>query len=394
MPCVLAMYEIWKNRSFLPWSKYLKLAPYFILAALVTLATARLQLYAGSGFDISERLLIVFHNLAWYVMKNFYPGEMSPMYPLVVFGSRLTVHLIVFYSTAAVFMIFAALKNRKLFIYTVIPFLISYLAALAPTIGFVQIGTGIWDYADRYSYIPAGIAFTVVAAAADCFFKWKLPSAFFREKLLPGFLLGITIFFAVTTFFYNYTWKSYRNLLAVAAQYNPPNKYFLYCYGIAVCDEMKLEESERAADYILSTEKKGSRDCNGISLYYMALYIKARIAVKKHDYQTASNLLDEVTRHLKEFSFQQMESYINVLKIAVDSFLRTGRKDDALRCCDIIVMNVPERSVDFYFYRGLAFCMRDKPEKAVQEFRSALELSPGDPNIKANLERLIKDVNK
>ncbi|OGV38414.1 MAG: hypothetical protein A2020_15265 [Lentisphaerae bacterium GWF2_45_14] len=396
MPCVFAMYEIWKDKSFLPLGKYLKLLPYFILAALITLGTAELQLYAGKNFDLLERILIVLHNLAWYAGKNFYPGEMAPMYPQVVFGTKLVIYLVIFYSAAAFLLIFTVLKNGKFFLYTLIPLLVSYVAALAPTIGIVQVGIGIWDYTDRYSYIPAAIVFTAIGAGLESLTRSgsplrKILPDFAPDKLIVLVLSLIIAFLGATTFFYNYTWKSYRNILSVAAQHKQPNKYFIYFYGIVACDDMKLEESERAADYILSTEKKGSLDRNDISLYYMALYMKARIALKKNNYPLAAALFSEVIGHLSEFLFQQPQAYLDALKMAAGSFMRVGWHEKALRCYDLIVINNRSslgRGVDFHFYRGLAFYMRNKLDEAELEFKKALELSPDNANIKANLEEI------
>ena len=403
MPCVMVMYEIWKDKSFLPLGKYLKLLPYFILAALIALGTAQLQLNPGGNFDILERCLIVLHNLAWYVVKNFYPGEMAPMYPQVVFGTKLIIYLVIFYSCAAALLVFAALKKRTLFLYTLVPLLVSYIAALMPTIGFVQVGIGIWDYADRYSYIPAAIAFTAVGAALESLLKngggglRKILSDFVPVKLVVFAFSLVIVVFGMMTFFYNYTWESNRNILSVAAQYTQPNKYFMYFYGIVMCNDMKLEESERAADYILSTEKKNSLDRNGINLYYMAVYLKARIAVNQGDFKKAAILLDDVTEHLNEFLFQQTQSYVDVLKIAGASFNKVGWKDKALRCMDLIVINSqndPEHRVDFHFYRGLAFFMRNKLDEAEQEFKKAIELAPDDASIKANLEEVRRKKQK
>ena len=388
MPCVLVMYKIWKDKSFFPFRKYLSLIPYFIFAALIAFGTARLQLYVGKGYDPVERTLIVLHNLAWYSVKNFYPGEMSPMYPLIVFGVKTLTYMAVFYLSTGALLVFIALRWKKFFIYTLMPLIVSYIAALFPTIGFVQIGTGTWDYADRYSYIPGGIAFFALAAGIRLLLRRKSSFVVSAGKLLPVFLACSVIFFAGTTFFYNYTWKTYRNLISVAAQHDPPNKYGLYFYGILTCDEMKLDESERAADLILASSRKDQLDNNDVSLYYMALYLKGRIAVKRGDHRQASFFFKDATRHLGEFLFQQNKAYIEALKTALNSFMAAGWNDEVLRCCDLIAANAPSGGVDFHFYRGLAFCMRGKSELAIQEFRKALELSPGDPNIKANIERL------
>lgn len=392
MPCVLAMYEIWKGRSFFPLRKYLRLLPYVILAVMIAWGTARLQLYVGSGYDITERFFIVLYNIAWYSVKNFYPGEMSPIYPQIVFDANTIMYMAVFYILTALVLLRVFFRNRDLFFYTLLPLAVSYVVALAPTIGIVQVGTGTWDYADRYSYIPAGIVFIAFAALPTLFPQQKIAGLLSVEKLFSVMLAGFMIFLAVTTYFYNYAWKSYRNLIAVVAQHDPPNKYYLYFYGIIVCDEMKLDESERSADYILASSRKDQLDRNGISLYYMALYLKGRIAVKRGDHRQASVFFKDAIPHLREFLFQRRDSYIEALKAAFKSFVLTGLDYEALYCCDLIALNAPAGTLEFHFYRGLSFCMRNKLDLALVEFHKAQVLVPDDINIKANIERLEKAV--
>ncbi|OGV34782.1 MAG: hypothetical protein A2020_09680 [Lentisphaerae bacterium GWF2_45_14] len=401
MPVTLAMYEVWKNRSILPVSKYLKLLPFFAVSLLVSAGTSILQLNPSSAVTIIEKLLTILHNFSWYALKNIYPDEMAPVYPKLVFDGSLILKISIFYILVAAVIFLVAIRSRKFCIYTVLPFLIAYSVSLLPTIGFVPIGIGVWDYADRYSYIPsailaAGVALMLSSTAE----KLSLRNPLYGKKIQQAGLLvmsAMILFLAWITFFYNYTWKSYSDLVEITVSNNPPNRNFLCLYAINMFAENKNDDPERCADYLLSVENKESFDHNGKSLYYTAMAVKAAVLYRKGNTTEALKLFNESFTHINVFVFQNPSPYTKLLETAAGCYLKSGKKKRALRCYDLIAANFEhgkENKALFHFYKGVSFYIRGNLSKAEMEFSEASVLAPDDRNIKANLDEVRKAQNQ
>lgn len=389
-PVVLAMYEIWKTRSFFPFSKYRSLLPYFVLSLLVTVGTSVLQLNAPPSDSMSLKILKSLHNYSWYFLKNFYPGEMAPIYPKIVVDNAFFVEVAMFYFVLLALAVFMFFRFRKLFCFSLIPFVVAYAVTLLPTIGIVPVGVAFWDYADRYSYIPSAI----LAAAAALLLEFLAGKFADRKKFMQLEILLfslVILLFSWITFFYNYTWKSYPDLIEITVAHNPPNTYFLCFYALNAFAEKKNDEAESCADYLLSVENENSFDCKGKSIYYTALALKAASLSRRGETAAALPLFKKALRRVDSFIFQSPGPFTTLLETAAGCYLKTGNPKMALQCYDAIAVNYEERDINqglFHFYKGLSFYVKGNLKRAESEFSEAVRLLPDDENIKANLDEV------
>ena len=392
MPVVFAMYEIWKSRSFLPLSKYRWIIPYVVVSAIVAVGTSVLQLNPQQSGTVFEKILRVFHNYAWYFVKNLYPGEMAPIYPNLVFDNWLLMKVSLFYIALSSVVFYLAFRARNFLLYSLVPFAVAYAVTLFPTIGFVPIGTGEWDYADRYSYIPSAILAAtggmLLYSAAGKFSNWRK----FRQMEIVALLIMI-LFCAWITFFYNYTWKSYLDIISITVAHDPPNRAFLCRYAVTEFAARRNDEAEKAADYLLSVEKKDHFDHNGKSIYYTAMAIKAAALDRRGDINNSRALFDESLAYITHFIFQNP----TILETAAHCYLKTGNKKKAIRCYDLLIVNFDSKKSNlglFHFYKGISFYIRGNLKMAEVEFSQALRLIPEDDYIKVNLDEVRNKLKK
>ena len=168
LPFVLLVLDFWPLRRTQAgrWAALLleKLPLAAMSAALCakTLAVQHEAVQLNQSIPISTRVLNAVMSYQGYVVKTFWPADLSPHYPLPrqfwlpALGLATALLLVI---TVAGF----ALRRSR-------PYLLAgwlwYLGMLVPVIGLVQVGRQ--SMADRYTYLPQiGLLLAIVYAAAD-----------------------------------------------------------------------------------------------------------------------------------------------------------------------------------------------------------------------------------
>jgi Flp pilus assembly protein TadD len=123
-------------------------------------------------FPLTMRIAHVLVSYCVYLGKTFWPVNMAVFYPHPGQWPYLTVLTALCFLGAITLGI---LRHSLRFPYAIVGWL-WYLGAMAPVIGFVQLGTQ--GMADRYTYVPlVGIFVMIAWGAPDVWKRWRAPIA-------------------------------------------------------------------------------------------------------------------------------------------------------------------------------------------------------------------------
>ena len=205
-----------------------KLWPYILLA----LVFVPLTIYAqGAPTDkvtvLSRRLFAVFHNVIWYADYTLFPRNLSPIYPRLFISTGVLIKLLAAYVIAFGFISWLWIRHRREFIYSILPVILAYLAALAPVSGIFQLGS--IDWADRYSYIPSAFIWFGVGMLISVWLRQKPAKQI--QHLLVAFGVLYCVYLAVIAQLHIPAWQSYPAVLEAACDQEPANYMALAHYG-------------------------------------------------------------------------------------------------------------------------------------------------------------------
>jgi tetratricopeptide (TPR) repeat protein len=206
LPFVLLVMDFWPLRRFelgnlrSQWPKIrwlvLEKVPFFLLSALDSLVTLRVQAGVGAmqiikNISWADRLANATASYLRYLAKFFWPGNLAIIYPhpakhyvlseqwpaWEIMGAAL---LLVLITT----LLFLEARKRPYLLFGWLWF----LGTLVPVIGLVQVGEQ--AMADRYTYIPlVGPAISLACLVSEVLSFSPWPATSIRYSALAGFLI-------------------------------------------------------------------------------------------------------------------------------------------------------------------------------------------------------------
>jgi Flp pilus assembly protein TadD len=232
MPVVLLLLDFWplerlrftqpKDGRVRPLNIFVEKIPFFILSVISAVITIVIMQRAGYVADVvaltpKYRIANVLVSYGMYVLKMFWPSNLSPFYPhpgttlalwkAAVAGVVLLVLSVVVFSLA---------RRRYL-----ITGWLWYLVTLLPVVGLLQVGSQ--AMADRYTYIPlVGLFIIISFGAAELFNKLRYGRWIWAAS-------AVVIIFALMVCTYRQAgfWKNSITLFEHAAQATE-NNYLAY----------------------------------------------------------------------------------------------------------------------------------------------------------------------
>ena len=189
LPVALLIWHWWK-RGRVTWSDVLRLAPFFVVGAAMTVADLlfnRSRGVGGFGYSLIERALIAARAFWFYVGKLFWPLDLAGIYPH--WEVREADPLAWVGIGAAVALVAALWLLRRRIGRGPLAGLVFFGVTLSPVLGFVDFNYMLFSFvADRYQYLASiGITTMVVAAVA-----WGM-AAIRRTGVLRGSVTNVVL---------------------------------------------------------------------------------------------------------------------------------------------------------------------------------------------------------
>jgi len=210
--------------------------PLFALSAVSAVITVKAQRagHAMRLYPLSIRLENAIASYASYIVKAFWPTNLSPMYPHP--GSSIAtwqVFAALLFLLAITGLVTAEWRRRR---YLAVGWL-WFVGTLVPMIGLVQVGTQ--AMADRYAYLPlVGLFIMICWYVADWAEQWRASSAWLR-----GFGIAALLALALVAHRQIGYWEDNLTLWSHALQVTTGNWLAEDNLGGALMDDGKLEEA-------------------------------------------------------------------------------------------------------------------------------------------------------
>jgi protein O-mannosyl-transferase len=381
LPIILCLYEYHRNKSFSPTHYLKKLLPFLIIMLIFIPITFIAQGKAVNGnIPLPDKLLIVIHNIIWYIQKTFIPDNLNPIYPPFYYFNNIYVFicycLAIFTLLTAIF-----LKNKENFLLI----FLSYLIALAPVSGIVKLG--FIDRADRYSYIPS--AFIWFGAALLIMQSIKSHSATFK-KLITIFMTTIILFYGLKNYEYQQFWKTFDLVLDKACSYKNSNIIALKIKAEHALSIKDYKEAYFISDIFLNLNKQDPKNRHSIYCYISAIYIRMKIAYEYNQIPLALKYFNLIKDRIIKADIW----YENYLLVGAGCYNMIGNKTEAIRLMDKVLKLDNLQEFDKFFYGGIREYYANDYKKAVLNFNNALKIRPDDNNLLLNIKKCKKFLQK
>lgn len=239
LPFILFLFDRWPlKRLKLNWSRVIiEKIPFLLLALVFGVLTILARSQAGSVASLSLiplgfRVMNALHSLIFYLEKTLLPYGLTSLYP---------VHLKRAFSIEYIFSAFVVLlisivcyTRRKKQPYLIIVGLF-YCLTLAPTLGFVHVGSQV--AADRYYYLPSVAIFLLAGAVLAGLFQK-------RFWLFPLITSVLVISFGFVTLRQISTWRNSITLWENVLKNDPRNSASAFtCLGDAYREAGRWDEA-------------------------------------------------------------------------------------------------------------------------------------------------------
>jgi Flp pilus assembly protein TadD len=377
LPCILCLLDFWPLHRF-EWPLksqpppllrrlFLEKIPFVLLAVLSCWVTFTAQNTTGAvkpqvDFALSERLDHVPFSYAWYVLKLFWPVNLSVYYPLRMdnptWGILAVLFLVMLTGLALIF-------GRKCPWFFVGWFW--FLGMLVPVIGLVQVGDQ--AYADRYTYLSYVGLFVILAwGGLELVGKW--PSQ--KPLLWAAAVLIVVVCFWRTVVEVRY-WKNGETLFSRAIALDPTDELAWGTLGLEY-------ESQGNNDKAISCMTRATTLDNQCDWAWHDL---GHMLVLKGDYSKAENAFQMA---LMTTWFEPDKK--NIYNDLGDMFITERLYDRAIsNYQESLKLSANQPLV----YNNLGLCLvhNDQPGQAAAAFQHAIRLDPKNADPQLNLAILL-----
>ena len=363
-----------------------RLWPFFAAAAAATAAAGWAQHGERSlARPEWQQLLTVLHNYCWYTVNFFFPTELNPFYSQVVFDGATALKTSAFYLAVGLAILVLLYRRGHDFChYRALPVLAAYLAALAPTIGFVRLGN--IDHADRYGYIPS--AFLLFMAA------WLLQTvAVSRPRRVAAFavMTAWLLFLLTLTCSYLPAWKSYGDLLEWSVGSPHPNQMALVELGLAERWRGNYDKVNALADR-LDRAATGEDRRDPRSGRFYARLLRAEAAYAQKQYGAAETILTQIYPSQAPATFYTPGLEVMIYQRLIGGRLNRDQYREAVGHIDALLRRYDTHPRDFYYYyySGLRAGLYHRWPEAKDCFRTALRMNGATRTTAAELQQLLQ----
>ena len=406
IPAAMLLMDYWPLRRLSRKSVSEKV-PFFIIAAVSAAITYISQTTMGAaefagGYGAKRLILVVCHNIIFYLFKIVYPANLSSFYPfpeplaisqpMVLAGVAGSILLIVL-------LIISLRRTKSLLIGWLIFFVMIF-----PAIGVLRFSNVIAS--DKYAYLPSIGLLMILAAFLGWFCgaggKNKVKTKCITVSLILLLLAGGE---SVATRRYLSHWRNTTSFCRYMLSLTPRAPTVHFMLGQAYCSQGELDEGIEQYKQALQYDPcdTGSYNNMGIALAKQNKIDEAIVCFTKaielwpDFYDAHYNLgkslqmkgeIDEAIEHLQKaigYNPYYIEAYNN-LAIA---FQQQGKLDKAVEYYHKAIEIAPDYAVAHYNL-GLALLRQNKLDEAISHFRTALKIQPDYTKAQISLEQALK----
>ncbi len=231
LPLVLLCVHWYKSQQ-IDLKKIIPTLPYFALAfafGMLTLQSQAAQGYIaenGAIFNLVHRLLFVFYNFSFYIIKLFLPIHLCTLHPFPIPKDGAIPYY--FYLAPLVFFallqfIFKAKKYKPELLFGVGFF----IASIIIVVQIIQVGSAV--VAERYTYIPYIGLFYIIAFWA---YNLKENNTHAISKHINKIGIVILVLFGVLSFIRTMAWENGITLWKDSTEKYPESSHYAW-YGLA-----------------------------------------------------------------------------------------------------------------------------------------------------------------
>jgi tetratricopeptide (TPR) repeat protein len=362
LPCVLLLVDFWPLRR-LPGTKISRLVgekiPFFALTIAVCIITCLVQKGAASSLQelpLMSRLANASLAYFGYLLKTFWPANLSAIYPLPAQVQVGWIVLAILILVAASFCFIAGARRQP---YMLIGWL-WFLGTLVPTIGLVQVGAQ--ALADRYTYIPSvGLFLVIVWSVAEVIERWPVTRTAFAAMGSAALIACLLLTRLQTGY-----WRDSATLYQHAIDVTKDNVVAYDHLGKAFLDQGDLE---RAAVNFTQATKLTPVDAE-------AHYKLGSVRLMQSNLDAATPEFMEALRLNPNYA----EAHRNLAII----LMRQGKLPEGLAHFAETLRIRPD-DPDAHFNLGVAHLQLNEPAEAEKCFRAALKLQPDNAKTQYHL---------
>lgn len=338
--------------------------PFFIFSLIFSMITIVSQESAGAletltGIPFSLRLMNAVISYAEYILKLFWPANLSVIYPYryEIRGYSLVISMFVLLIISAG-VSFAWRKNAALLIGW-----LWFLITLLPVIGLIQVGTQ--AMADRYTYIPSiGFFICVVWLLESLFLKFNINKRIFHITTAAA----ITIY-SIMAWRQASIWRDGATLFNHALSITNDNWVAHLNYGEALIENGRVDAAIKQYERAIAIKPD-----------FELAYLNMGVAFAQNGDPDKAIEYYEKALMLKK---KMPEAWVNL----GNAYLKKGKPDQALAQ----YLTALEYQTNYAAaYRGIGAVMagRGDLEKALRAFKIALEIDPESTLAKDSIHRI------
>jgi tetratricopeptide (TPR) repeat protein len=409
VPFLLLLLDYWplrrvELRAFLmkpvqSWVLVLEKLPFLILTLVSCVVTFLVQRKGGAvstSFSLGERLGNALTAYVRYVVKMFWPSDLSVFYPHEQHWKISQV------SEAALILI--VVTAFALYLARRAPYVVAgwfwFIGTLVPVIGLVQVGSQ--SMADRYSYIPMiGLFMAGVWGAYDL-----LSMAAYRGPLLSSVAVIILLSCGLITFRQVNYWRSSKTLFRHALEVTHRNYVAYNSLGLYQAKQGRsadaIDNYRKALEinplYVNAYNNLGQalvdqrRPQEAIPLYQKALAIAPGNLQSHNNLGVALANIGRISEAIQEYNFvlERKADYAEAHNNLGLALLRSGQREQGVEHIRFAVRLDPRYGAA-HSNLGNWFASQRRFDLATVEYQEALRLDPSNARTHNNLANVLAE---
>jgi tetratricopeptide (TPR) repeat protein len=376
LPFVLLLLDYWPLQRFSPSTikpLLLEKIPFFLLAGLFSCVNALAANVAGAvkpafQYSLVEKLAHVPVSYVWYLLKFFWPVNLSVFYPLRMDDTILEASLALLFLLVLTALTLAAARKY--------PFLLVgwfwFVGTLVPVIGFVQAGDQ--AYANRFTYLPYIGLFIIIA--------WGIPELLAKVPSRPLILWAGAMFVIAACFWRTAEevqfWKDGPTLFKRAIALDPKDPLvWMYLGG----------ENSNRGDYdaaIADMSRAVALDQHA----YLAWHELGKLFAHQGNFAPAENAYQAALPDTW-FKGDRIEIYNDL----GDAFASGGQYDQAIAAYqDALALSAGQPYTQAKI--GQCFLQKQAPDQAAAAFQAAIDLQPDNAPAQIGLATILQGTGR
>lgn len=402
LPALLLLLDFWPLRR-LGRRALVRSLPFFavgaVSSAITVVSHARTaSLGVEESATVGSTLLLVCHNLIFYVRKLLWPVDLTSAYPPVEPLSLANPAVSAGVAGVLLLTVLVAISLR--WTRAALVAAAFFVIALLPTLGLVRYS---WVLiSDKYAYLP--VVGVLIALAAALRHLWIPRPAMPRPGLWRGVCIGVVVALAAAcaagTRNYLAEWQTTERLYRHMLRYAPRAGLLRVNLGAELTRQGRFAEAEREFRQVLAMTPDSYRVNTNLGL---VLAEQGRLDEALECYRRAlpGNPEAHITHNnigcilvdqgRLEEALPHLEEAIRLRPGYADPYNNLGRirfaqeQLDAAQSCFEKAAQLNPSMVEAHANLGVVFARRGEFERAIAHYQSALRLQPDHPPALNNL---------